>query len=402
MIRRIALFIIILFGLSAIQLRAQDATSVARIGVLAYRGSDRLDQQWAAQNAYLNAAIPGWKFELVPVTLVSATERLEAGELMFLVTNPGHFVELDERFSLSVLASRLKRLSDGSLAGEFGGAIIVPANSDIHSLSDVTDRHVLAVDPDAFGGFQLAWRTFERAGVDLFTDPAKLEFTGFPMDQIVRRITAGEADVGLVRSGLVEAMIAEGKIPPDSVRFLNRNASYRHGEGVSTRLYPEWPFAALSSTPRELRDKVALALLSAHHSDLPEAGNLRDYWSAPYSYDAVRELRAAYTARLERAEARPVRLLLFAAAGLFLVATLLGLVILRRRRPALIPIQGTPDETPITPREREVLDLIAAGNSSKEIARILGISPKTVEYHRANLLRKYEARTSSQLIAKAT
>ena len=41
-------------------------------------------------------------------------------------------------------------------------------------------------------------------------------------------------------------------------------------------------------------------------------------------------------------------------------------------------------------------------DAGTEIARKLGISPKTVEFHRANLLKKYEARSSSQLIALAS
>jgi len=43
-------------------------------------------------------------------------------------------------------------------------------------------------------------------------------------------------------------------------------------------------------------------------------------------------------------------------------------------------------ETVLTPREDEVLKLVAEGRSSKEIARILSISIKTVEKHRANIL----------------
>ena len=42
----------------------------------------------------------------------------------------------------------------------------------------------------------------------------------------------------------------------------------------------------------------------------------------------------------------------------------------------------------ITTREREVLVAIAHGNSNKQIARDLGVSPKTVEKHRSNLMRK--------------
>ena len=42
----------------------------------------------------------------------------------------------------------------------------------------------------------------------------------------------------------------------------------------------------------------------------------------------------------------------------------------------------------LTPREEEILKLIAEGHSGKEIAEMLFISPKTVERHRANLLEK--------------
>ena len=45
---------------------------------------------------------------------------------------------------------------------------------------------------------------------------------------------------------------------------------------------------------------------------------------------------------------------------------------------------------PITEREREVLTRIALGNSNKLIARDLGVSPKTVEKHRSNLMRKLQ------------
>ena len=42
----------------------------------------------------------------------------------------------------------------------------------------------------------------------------------------------------------------------------------------------------------------------------------------------------------------------------------------------------------LTDREREVLQLIAEGNSSREIAEMIGLSCKTVETHRANLMEK--------------
>jgi RNA polymerase sigma factor (sigma-70 family) len=42
----------------------------------------------------------------------------------------------------------------------------------------------------------------------------------------------------------------------------------------------------------------------------------------------------------------------------------------------------------LTPRQREILQLIAEGRSTKEIAQTLGLSPRTVETHRAQLMER--------------
>jgi len=52
----------------------------------------------------------------------------------------------------------------------------------------------------------------------------------------------------------------------------------------------------------------------------------------------------------------------------------------------------------LTPREQAVLAQIVAGASSKEAARRLGISPRTVEFHRANILQKLGAKNIADLM----
>lgn len=54
----------------------------------------------------------------------------------------------------------------------------------------------------------------------------------------------------------------------------------------------------------------------------------------------------------------------------------------------------------LTPRERAVLERLLKGFSSKQIAKKLGISPRTVEFHRANIMRKLGARNATELVAK--
>jgi DNA-binding NarL/FixJ family response regulator len=51
----------------------------------------------------------------------------------------------------------------------------------------------------------------------------------------------------------------------------------------------------------------------------------------------------------------------------------------------------------LTPREREVLALVATGNTNREIAARLGISPRTVESHRESLMKKLALRTVADL-----
>jgi DNA-binding CsgD family transcriptional regulator len=52
----------------------------------------------------------------------------------------------------------------------------------------------------------------------------------------------------------------------------------------------------------------------------------------------------------------------------------------------------------LTARERSVFDKIATGASSKEAARSLGISPRTVDFHRANILQKLRAKNTADLL----
>ena len=52
----------------------------------------------------------------------------------------------------------------------------------------------------------------------------------------------------------------------------------------------------------------------------------------------------------------------------------------------------------LTPREREVLAQVIAGASNKEAGRTLGISPRTIEVHRARIMDKLGAKNAADLV----
>src|SRR5208337_5031770 len=55
----------------------------------------------------------------------------------------------------------------------------------------------------------------------------------------------------------------------------------------------------------------------------------------------------------------------------------------------------------LTPREREVFDLVVAGKQSKVIAHELGASPRTIEVHRGRMMTKLKARSVQDLVRMA-
>jgi DNA-binding CsgD family transcriptional regulator len=55
----------------------------------------------------------------------------------------------------------------------------------------------------------------------------------------------------------------------------------------------------------------------------------------------------------------------------------------------------------LTTREREIVQLVSEGKSTKEVASLLGISVKTAETHRANIMRKLQVHSVTDLVRYA-
>ena len=55
-------------------------------------------------------------------------------------------------------------------------------------------------------------------------------------------------------------------------------------------------------------------------------------------------------------------------------------------------------ETALTPRQREILQLLAEGRSAKEIAGELDISPRTVEFHKYQMMEALNLHNSAELV----
>lgn len=63
-----------------------------------------------------------------------------------------------------------------------------------------------------------------------------------------------------------------------------------------------------------------------------------------------------------------------------------------------LPASGAPASEQLTPREREVLHLLAEGKAMKEVAAVLGITPRTVAFHKYRMMESLGIRSSAELV----
>ncbi|MFB3880923.1 MAG: response regulator [Armatimonadota bacterium] len=78
-----------------------------------------------------------------------------------------------------------------------------------------------------------------------------------------------------------------------------------------------------------------------------------------------------------------------------------GLVQEHLRRARAVAAEDQKAYEPLTPREREVLQLVAEGKPNKQVARRLGIAVRTVEAHRASIMRKLNLEDQASLVRYA-
>ena len=116
--------------------------------------------------------------------------------------------------------------------------------------------------------------------------------------------------------------------------------------------------------------------------------------SAAYAAEAIRLGASGYLLKVCEASE-----LLFAIGEVMLGRTYLTPLVTKETMQLLL---NTPAiQSPLTDRQREVLQLLAEGHSTKEVASLLNISTRTVEFHKARLMEVLGVHTRADLIKYA-
>lgn len=236
------------------------AAEPIKIGVLAFRPKPQTLQQWQPLAVALKQALPEHDFVVAAYTFPELEVAVANRQVDFVLTNPGHYVLLTKRIGLSAPLATLSVDQSGQPSSVFGGVIFTRAKqTNINSLNDINGKTVATVSIDSFGGYQMQAYELIKAGINL-QQGGQLVITGMPHDNVVESVLTGDAEVGFVRTGVLEGMAREGKLDVNQLKILNLQKFPDFQLQTSTQLYPEWAFAVLPHVDGKLARHVAAAL----------------------------------------------------------------------------------------------------------------------------------------------
>jgi len=232
--------------------------------LLANQSEQEVQRQWAPLAAAMNKDMPNYHFVINLYDAKKLQEIVATRQTDFVFTNPSNYLLMFKQSGLSAPLATLSDLEQGKMVRAYGGVIFTRADqSDIKNLEDMRGKKVAIASTEAFGGYQMQAYELNRIGLNPRED-IQLQLSGQPHDNVVNAVLAQRADIGFVRSGILESMAIEGKLDLAKIRIINRQNLPDYPVSVSTRLYPDWTFAALPQTDTQLKDEVAAFLLTLH------------------------------------------------------------------------------------------------------------------------------------------
>lgn len=242
------------------------ADETLNIGVFSYRPSEVMVQRWQPFASFLSEKLPGYNVKVSMLNQDEILQALKQNRIDILFTTPPHFLKLREDKPLTGLLATLIRSHDDRPVSTLGGVIFrLKSRTDIQTLTDLKNQRIASLGQIYLGGFISQAIELNLNGISV--EDLNIQYTGSPHDRVVERVLNNEADVGFIRSSVLEQLVSEGKLDLNQIEILNRQNLPGYPFVVSTHLYPEWPMVALPHLPRDLTRKIASALLSLNPED---------------------------------------------------------------------------------------------------------------------------------------
>ncbi len=359
---------------------ADNSKTRLTIGILAFEPKPILEQRWQPILEQLNQRLETIELQMVALNYNELNLAVARRELDFVLTNSAYYVELSHSEGLSSPLVTLVNLFNGAPLRGFGGVILVRADrTDILELSDLHGRRIATPKAGSFGGYMMQAYEMKQHGIDP-RNYRTIE-TEMPHDLAINSVLTNQADAAFVRTGMVESMIERGLLRADQIRILNEQTMPGFPFKLSTRIYPEWPLAAMSHVSMSHAAQVTGAFLALpYKSDYLTSANIYGF-SIPADYEPVRQLMRELKIRPYHIQtditwrdiwqARQLELLVGSAALLIILLLTVFLIAFNQRlRTSLAQIRRNEETLRISAVAFETQEAILITDSEEKIIRV--------------------------------
>ena len=280
---------------SLVPVRAQTEAEIEtyRIGVQATAGATRAIETWRATEDVLNQASAAqelpYRFSIVPETGDSIAVAIDAGRIDLLLTDPAAFVVAEVDYGTRAILSTA-RMSNGRSVDQTGALVFARSDAGYSSFADLEGQTVMAVSQADFSGWWLAAQEFRKFRLDPQDHLGEILFSGGNEREVIYAVQSGLVDAGVIRSGALEELAAQGSISMADFRPISQQTFEGFDPWVSTPLYPTQVLSALPSVPDEALSLIINTLLDLDKTDPSTLEDGQTVWQAPQNYQSVHEL----------------------------------------------------------------------------------------------------------------
>jgi len=267
---------------------ASDKTLV--LGVYIFRNVAEMEQRFQPLAQYLSDNLAGYDVKLRVLTPKEMERAVDNNELDLIFTNPVHYVELSQKYKMTGAIATMVSLEQGHASDKLGGTIFSLKSSGFHGdLEELRGKRFAIYGRHSLGAYLAPMYEFKKVGIDVNRLGTLIDIPE-SHDNVVYAIMNGKADVGFVRTGVLESMDQKGEIDKNTIQILHPQHHNGFSMAVSTQLYPEWPLVAMPHVHSDVMRRISSLLLKIEPDDWV-AKNANIYgFSVPASYKSVENM----------------------------------------------------------------------------------------------------------------
>ncbi|MGC9387047.1 MAG: diguanylate cyclase domain-containing protein [Hydrogenovibrio sp.] len=236
---------------------ATSAQPEIKLVVFDYAGEAFTEQEFRAFAQHLDKALPDHRVTLSVLKSDALREAVRTGQADILLVNPSLYEIIRHESLTAGVAATLERHRHGVNTSSLGGLIFTRADRpDIQQLADLANARIAIPTRQNTGAFRIPLHELVKAGLV----PDKVSFLEFGDNvKVVEAVLSGEADVGFIRTGILEALVNKGLLARSEVKVIHARALGSYPFELSTELYPEWPLVLMPSVPSDVMKRLASA-----------------------------------------------------------------------------------------------------------------------------------------------